>query len=44
MVNELGVKPERLTASGCGEYRPIADNNTVEGRNRNRRIEFIIVK
>lgn len=43
LVN-LGVDPSRLTASGCGEYKPIADNNTAEGRNKNRRIEFIILK
>lgn len=43
LVN-LGVEPARLTASGCGEYKPIADNNTAEGRNKNRRIEFIILK
>jgi len=44
LVSEIGIDPSRLTASGCGEYRPIADNNTAEGRNKNRRIEFMIMK
>lgn len=34
-----GIKSERLVAEGYGSGRPIADNNTVEGRARNRRIE-----
>jgi len=37
-----GVAPERLTAIGYGETRPIADNDTSEGRAQNRRIEFIV--
>jgi len=41
VVNTLaygGVKPERLSAVGYGEYRPIADNSSEQGRNRNRRV------
>ncbi len=37
-----GVAPDRLTAIGYGEERPIADNVTDEGRAENRRIEFVI--
>ncbi|HEY8423113.1 MAG TPA: flagellar motor protein MotB [Thermoclostridium sp.] len=44
LVNELGIDPARLTASGCGEHKPIADNSTAEGRSKNRRIEFMIMK
>jgi chemotaxis protein MotB len=44
LVNNLGLDPSRLTAAGCGEFQPIDDNNTYDGRNRNRRIEFIIAK
>ena len=32
-----GVEPQRMAAIGFGEYRPIADNSTPEGRNKNRR-------
>lgn len=36
-----GVNAEHLSVEGVGESQPIADNQTVEGRNRNRRIEII---
>jgi flagellar motor protein MotB len=35
-----GIAPERVFAVGYGETRPIADNETPEGRAMNRRIEF----
>jgi chemotaxis protein MotB len=37
------IDPERLVAVGYGEYRPVATNDTSEGRNQNRRVEFYIV-
>jgi outer membrane protein OmpA-like peptidoglycan-associated protein len=36
-----GVSVERLTSKGFGPTRPIADNLTIEGRARNRRVEFL---
>ncbi len=39
-----GIEPDRLTAVGYGESRPIADNNTVKGRARNRRVEFTVTQ
>lgn len=42
LQNDYGVDPKRLTVGGRGEYNPIADNDTDEGRTRNRRTEIII--
>jgi len=39
-----GVEGPRLKATGFGSSKPIADNKTAEGRQRNRRVEFKIVK
>lgn len=37
-----GIAPERLSALGKGESEPAASNDTPEGRDRNRRIEYIL--
>jgi len=37
-----GVAEERMTAEGKGEKEPVADNDTEEGRQLNRRVEFTI--
>jgi outer membrane protein OmpA-like peptidoglycan-associated protein len=37
---EHGIAPGRLSAQGFGPHRPIADNKTAEGRQRNRRVDF----
>ena len=39
---DRGVAPERMTAEGKGEKEPVADNDTDEGRQLNRRVEFVI--
>ncbi len=36
------LEPGRIYAAGCGEYNPVADNSTPEGRARNRRVEIKI--
>ncbi|MDO4958676.1 MAG: OmpA family protein [Prevotellaceae bacterium] len=42
LQNKYGVDPKRLTAGGRGEFNPIADNNTPNGRATNRRTQIII--
>jgi chemotaxis protein MotB len=38
-----GVDPARLTVIGLGEFRPAQSNDTVEGRNANRRVLIVIL-
>ncbi len=42
-VNDCQVRPERLSANGYGEYRPIAPNDTPENMQKNRRVEIVII-
>ncbi len=42
-VDEGGVTPDRLSAVGYGEYRPVASNETADGKKRNRRVEIVIL-
>ena len=42
-LQEVGIPPERMIASGRAEYQPIAENDTPEGRKKNRRIEITLV-
>jgi len=43
-MQDEGIDPKRLSGIGYGEYKPIADNSTPEGRAKNRRIEISILK
>jgi OOP family OmpA-OmpF porin len=42
LVDGLHIAPSRLTAVGYGETRPIADNDTEEGKRMNRRIDAVV--
>ncbi|HTH47873.1 MAG TPA: OmpA family protein [Candidatus Limnocylindria bacterium] len=43
LVERTGADPKRLSAAGCGEFKPIADNATPEGRAKNRRIAVVVL-
>lgn len=42
-LQEVGIPPERMVTSGRGEYDPVASNDTPEGRQKNRRIEIMLI-
>ena len=42
-LQRLGVDPTLLSAAAYGEYRPVSENETPEGRAKNRRIEIVLV-
>lgn len=43
LIANSSIPPQKLSAVGYGEYRPILDNSTEEGRAKNRRVDIIIV-
>ena len=42
LINDHGVSPEQVTASGYGQNRPLASNDTESGREQNRRVELVL--
>lgn len=44
MIKTKKIEPKRLSAVGYGEYMPVADNTSNEGRLLNRRVDIIILK
>ena len=42
LAEDPRIDPSRLSATGYGEYRPIASNSTDEGKQKNRRVELVI--
>jgi chemotaxis protein MotB len=42
-LQEVGIPPERMVAAGRAEYDPVAPNDTPEGRQKNRRIEIMLI-
>ncbi len=43
LIVKYGITPQRLSASGYGEYHPIASNRTEAGRGLNRRVDVVVV-
>ncbi len=43
LQEEGGIDPHILSAAGFGEYQPVASNETEEGRQKNRRIEIVLL-
>jgi chemotaxis protein MotB len=43
LVDDSGVDPRRVSVAGYGQFRPVADNATPEGRQQNRRVDLVVV-
>lgn len=43
LLERFGLEPTRLSAIGYGEHKPIADNDTEDGRQDNRRVVLVII-
>jgi chemotaxis protein MotB len=43
LQNQYGLDPSKIAAAGRGEYRPVADNDTPEGKAANRRTRIVIL-
>ncbi|MDR1914924.1 MAG: OmpA family protein [Clostridiales bacterium] len=43
LTSVAGIPAGKLSAVGYGEYKPIADNSTPEGRSMNRRVDIILL-
>jgi chemotaxis protein MotB len=43
LVNDSGLDPRKVSVAGYGQYRPVADNATPEGRQMNRRVDLVVV-
>ena len=41
-LTDHGIPDKQVEASGCGPFRPIASNSTVEGKAKNRRVEIVV--
>jgi len=42
--DRFGADPRRLAAVGYGEHRPVADNESIEGRSANRRVVIVVAR
>jgi chemotaxis protein MotB len=42
LVDQMGYEPTKVGAAGYGEHKPVASNDTSEGRARNRRVDIVV--
>jgi chemotaxis protein MotB len=43
LQEKIGINPSVLSATGYGEYQPVASNETEEGQAKNRRIDIVLI-
>ncbi len=43
LIENKTFQPERISAVGYGEYRPMAENNNTAGRSKNRRVDIVLL-
>lgn len=44
LIEENGIEAKRLSASGYADQHPVDDNSTPEGRQKNRRVDMVILR
>ncbi|MBF8983088.1 OmpA family protein [Lutibacter sp. B2] len=44
LIEEAGIEPKRLSASGYSEYYPVAPNDTYQNKSKNRRVDIVILR
>ncbi len=43
LIKHFDVDPDKISATGYAEFRPIADNTTPDGRGKNRRVDLVML-
>ncbi|HEV7687384.1 MAG TPA: chemotaxis protein MotB, partial [Acidimicrobiia bacterium] len=43
LIERHGLSPARLSAAGYADERPVASNDTADGRGTNRRVELVVL-
>jgi chemotaxis protein MotB len=43
LIQHFQVEPAKISATGYGEFRPLAENSTSEGRSKNRRVDIVML-